>query len=1411
SNSVTLTVTDVNGNQNQCTATVTVEDKVIPVVNCQNATVQLDGTGNSGIILSQVHAGSSDACGITNVVAGPMTFTCSNVGTNTVTVTATDTNGNTNSCTATVTVQDLLPPAAMCQTVTVQLDASGNGSTTAAAVNNNSTDNCGIQSVSLNTTTFTCANVGSNPVTLTVTDVNGNSSSCSAMVMVQDPVPPTALCQNVTVQLGANGSGSATAAAVNNGSTDACGIGSLQLSQTDFTCAHLGSNTVTLYVTDANNNQSTCTATVTVVDSINPTALCQNATVQLDNSGAASVLAAQVNNGSTDNCGSPLVVVSPNTFTCANLGSNTVTLTATDGSGNSSACNATVTVADNVPPVANCKNAAITLNSNGTATITGANLNNGSTDNCTVTTLTPGLTMFTCAYLGANSVTLTVADQSGNTAACLSTVTVSDNLAPSAVCQSATVQLDATGAGSLAASAVNNGSSDNCTIMGTSVSPNNFNCTHLGSAQTVTLTVTDQSGNTATCSASVNVVDNINPTALCKNATVQLNSSGTATLAASAVNNNSADNCGISGMSVSPNAFGCANVGANTVTLTLTDTSNNTATCNATVTVQDVTLPQALCKNATVQLSSGGTASITTADINNGSNDACGIQNLSLNTTTFTCANVGPNPVILTVTDVNGLQSACSATVTVIDPIAPVANCKPATVTLNTLGQATLSASAVNNNSTDNCAVTGMSVSPASFNCTHTGNTQTVTLTVTDQGGNTATCTANVTVQDMQAPSVSCKNATVQLNGSGMAALLATSVHNGSGDNCGTPTLSVSPGAFSCSNLGANTVTLMATDGSGNTATCSATVTVQDPVAPVAQCQGASVTLSGGTASITAAQINAGSTDNCTVANMTVSPNAFTCAHVGNQTVTLTVTDQSGNTGTCLATVTVGPMLSATASSNSPVCLGGTIELTATGGVSYQWSGPNGFSGSGATPTRTGATGPMGGLYVVTVTAAGGCTTVLSTSVVVQSNPTTGISGTTNLCAGGAITLTASGGTDYQWAGPAGFSGIGQTISISNATTANGGAYTVTATNAGGCSATASANVTVNSAPNATAGGPAAVCVGNSISLTSSGGTSYLWNGPASFSSTLQNPVRTGATLAMSGTYHVTVTNSTTGCSATAGHTVAVNSPPVANATSNSPVCVGETLQLMASGGATYQWSGPSGFTSALQNPTRTPVVAGTYTVTVSAGVGCSSTKSISVTTAAKPTVSVSGSTAICAGVTLTLTATTGMASYSWSGPNGFTGAGNPLTIPGATTLNSGTYVVTVTNAAGCTNSASRTVTVNPLPVATAGNNTPICTGSTINLTSSGGTSYQWSGPGGYVSTAQNPVRTGATLTMAGTYTVTVTGTGGCKSTANTVVVVNSCTPLTVSSSTVTANSSTTTTPNGAITLNVTGGIACSG
>ncbi|MDY8134325.1 FG-GAP-like repeat-containing protein [Aquimarina sp. 2201CG5-10] len=725
---------------------------------------------------------------------------------------------------------DVTKPSVVTQDITVQLDASGNASITPAQVDNGSSDNCGIQSMSLDTTSLNCTNIGVNTVTLTVTDVNGNSDTNTAIVTVEDNVLSSVVTQDITVQLDASGNASITPAQIDNGSSDNCGIQSMSLDVTSFDCTNIGTNTVILTVTDVNGNSDTNTATVTVEDNVAPAVITQNITVQLNASGNASITPAQIDNGSSDACGIQSMSLDITSFDCTNVGTNTVALTVTDVNGNSDTNTAIVTVEDNVLSSVVTQDITVQLDASGNASIAPAQIDNGSSDNCGIQSMSLDVTSFDCTNIGTNTVILTVTDVNGNSDTNTAIVTVEDNVLSSVVTQDITVQLDASGNASITPAQVDNGSSDNCGIQSMSLDVTSFDCTNIGT-NTVILTVTDVNGNSDTNAATVTVEDNVSPVVLTQNITVQLDASGNASITTAQIDNGSSDACGIQLMSLDITSFDCTNVGTNTVALTVTDVNGNSDTNTATVIVEDTVGPSVVTQDITVQLDASGNANITAAQIDNGSSDNCGIQSMSLDTSSFDCINVGANTVTLTVTDVNGNSGINTAIVTVEDNVTSSIITQNITVQLDVSGNATISPAQIDNGSSDACGIQSMSLDVTNFDCTNIG-TNTVTLTITDINGNSDTNTATVTVQDTIQPMVVCQDITIQLDATGNAAIIAADIDNGSNDACGV-VLTLNKTQFSLAEVGVHTVTLTATDPSGNTNSCNALVTVEDNIPPV--------------------------------------------------------------------------------------------------------------------------------------------------------------------------------------------------------------------------------------------------------------------------------------------------------------------------------------------------------------------------------------------------------------------------------------------------------------------------------------------------------------------------------------------------------------------------------------------------
>ncbi|MEY4287201.1 MAG: hypothetical protein RL511_1287 [Bacteroidota bacterium] len=382
---------------------------------------------------------------------------------------------------------------------------------------------------------------------------------------------------------------------------------------------------------------------------------------------------------------------------------------------------------------------------------------------------------------------------------------------------------------------------------------------------------------------------------------------------------------------------------------------------------------------------------------------------------------------------------------------------------------------------------------------------------------------------------------------------------------------------------------------------------------------------------------------------------------------------------------------------------------------------PNG-TWSSSTPSLmslNGSTGDIVGMsagtatVAYTTTATNGCTTTTTANIAVEALPVATITSSNgnSICQGSATTLTAPAAASYAW-------NTGATTPTISVTA--GGSYAVTITSAAGCVSNPSAPLalTVNQPPvvNVALSGPTTFCLGSSVTLTATGGSSYLWNNGTS---TAANTINT------SGTYFPICTDNN-GCSAT-GAPIVVNVLPVpaATITANGPTsfCDGGSVILSANGAGSYVWN--NGQTASSISVST----SGSYTYTLTAANGCSTTSAATIVTAAPmPIVSaIAGSNSVCVGATQQYTnATTGGV---WSSSNANVASvdanGQISGLQGGTA----TINYTVTNSGACSTTVTKQVLVQAVPTPQVFTNGPttFCPGASVVLTAENADAYVWS------------------------------------------------------------------------------------
>jgi len=607
--------------------------------------------------------------------------------------------------------------------------------------------------------------------------------------------------------------------------------------------------------------------------------------------------------------------------------------------------------------------------------------------------------------------------------------------------------------------------------------------------------------------------------------------------------------------------------------------------------------------------------------------------------------------------------------------------------------------------------------------------------------------------------------------GSGQTVTLAAQTNpacNGSTNGNGNATVTVSGGtapytyswspaggtSATATGLGGGTFTCTVTDGGGCIQTQTVTLTAPSAISASASATNATCGNNNGTASTAAS----GGTGTLSYSWTPSGGNSATATTLAAGTYTCTVTDANG----CNKTITVavnntgGPTVSLNTQTN-PTCnasTNGNATVSVSGG-----SAPYTYSWSPAGGTSATATGLGGGTFTCTVKDGGGCIQTQTVTLTAPAAISASASATNTACGNnsGTATVTASGGTgtlNYSWAPSGG--------NAATATALAAGTYTCTITDANGCSKTTTAAVN-------NTGGPAVslstqtnpTCNGSTngnATVTVSGGTApytYSWS-PAGGTGSTANGLS-------GGTFTCTVTDAG-GCIQT--QTVSLTAPSsITITTAFTPSNCGSsngTATASASGGTgafSYSWS-PSGGTAA----TATSLAAGTYTCTVTDAHGCSNTNTVAVTSTGGPAVTLaSQNNPLCNGAatgsaTVNASGGTSPYTYSWS-PAGGSGAT-------AANLVAGTYTCMVTDAGGCTQSQTLTLT-NPADITETISSVPVCGlhNGSASATANGGTgtlTYSWTPSGGNTANASS-------LT-SGVYTCLVTDANGCTATTTATV-----------------------------------------
>jgi hypothetical protein len=1311
----TCTITDANS----CTTTATfniTEPAALAVVSSQT---NVSCSGNTDGSATVSVSGGTPAYTYAWTPSGGTAATASSLAAGNYTCTITD----ANACTTTATFSITAP--AVLATTSTQTNLSCNGGSNGSAT----------LSVSGGTPAYTYAwapsggtaatasGLTAGNYTCTITDANGCTATATVNLTEPSAISVSTSQTNISCNSGSNGSASVFV----SGGTPGYTYFWTPSGGTTSTASSLGTGTYTCTITDANSCSTTATVAITEPAIISVTNSQTDVTCAGSNDGTATVSVSGGTPAYTYNWAPSGGFAA----TASSLSAGTYTCTITDANSCSTTSSFTITAPSAITATSSQTNVSCSGGNNGTATVVAS----GGTPAYSYAWTPSGGTAATASGLSAGNYTCTITDANGCTLNVTFTLT-----SPSAITTSSAGQNNVScfGGNDGHARVFASGGTPSYTYDWTPGNPTGDGTVDVTglTAGTWTCTVTDANGCTSTQTFSITQPPALSVVSSQTNISCNGGNNGSATVTVSG---------GTPGYiySWSPSggtAATASGLSAGTYTCTITDANACTTTASFTITQPSALTATNSHTNVSCNGGNNGTATVTPS----GGTPAYTYAWAPSGGTAATASSLAAGNYTCTITDANGCTTTSSVTITQPAPL--TATFVQTNVSCNggSNGSATVTPSGGTPAYTYAWAPSGGTAATASglaagnYTCTvRDANNCSIIVTVT------ITQPPVIIVTPVSQTNVSCNggsngSATVSASGGTPGYTYAWTPSGGTGTTA--------------SGLAAGTYTCTVTDANSCTGTRTFNITQPTPITSVnshtnVSCNGgnngsATVVVSGGTPAYTYAWAPSGGT-------------AATASGLTAGNYTCTITDANSCTATATFSITQPTPITTVNSHTNVSCNGGnngSATVVASGGTpayTYAWA-PSG--GTAAT-----ASGLAAGNYTCTITDANSCTTTATFSIT-QPTPITSVNSQTNIsCNGGnngSATVVVSGGTPsytYAWAPSGGTSATASGLTAGN--------YTCTITDANSCTTTATFSITqpsaitsVNSQTNVSCNG------GNNGSATVvvSGGTpsyTYAWAPSGGTAATAS-----GLT---AGSYTCTIRDANN-CTTTATFNITQPTPiAVTNSQTNVSCNAGNngSATVSVSGGTpsyTYAWM-PSGGTAA----TASGLTAGSYTCTITDANGCTATATFSITQPTAITFTSSQTNILCNGgnngsASVVVSGGTPAYTYAWA-PSG----GTASTASG---LTAGNYTCTITDANGCTTTATFNITQPSVILVVSTQTNVSCFGGsngTATVTVSGGTpayTYAWAPSGG----------TGATASglSTGTYTCTITDANGCTSAA---------------------------------------------